>query len=231
MKMRCILVVLSIPAFILAGSIDPATGSAEGVAAFLPRRHGSDMGTAKAHGKKKKKPIPPQSIAGLNPFTRKEESTSSAWSKSSMAKDGEKPRSPIHRYLWSRICLSYRESKMKETLYAIAIIMTTIIVMSASAAFVAEPCKLSDTGDLPSSLRCVFECVMEGLVVVLDFLVPAVPLIFLLDLILVLLLDAIYGTEYIDAKISFPEEKANKQNWFGRWRVKYFVSHRTQRPS
>ena len=46
---------LSILALTLAGTTD-ATSSAASAAAFLPRRHGSDMAGANAHGREKEEP-------------------------------------------------------------------------------------------------------------------------------------------------------------------------------
>ena len=143
-----LLVFLSIPALILAGTTD-ASSSAASAAAFLPRRHGSDMAATNAHGKKKKNPSPSQFIAGLSPFTKKQDRSASS---TPIAKDGEKPRSTIRRYLWSRICLSYRESGAKQMLFLLPwIIMATV----------SDLCKLSRPSDLLSTLHCVF--VTEGM--------------------------------------------------------------------
>ena len=157
--MRCIVAVLSIPALILVGAIDATSSSASAAAAFLPRRHGSKMTPVNAHGEKQTNPTPTRFIAGLNPFTRKQDSSASS---KPIATDAEKPRSTIRRYLWSRICLSYRESKIQEFLYAEAIILGIIIVTSACSALMMYPCKLSDTGDLPFTLPCAFENLDEG---------------------------------------------------------------------
>lgn len=203
-----LLVFLSIPALILAGTTD-ASLSAASAAAFFPRRHGSDMAATNARSKKKKNPSPSQSIAGLSPFTKKQDRSASS---TPIAKDGEKPRSTIRRFLWSRICLSYRELKIREFLYAEAIILgIVIVVMLAGTAFVTDLCKLSDIGDLPSTLRCAFEFTIKGAMEVLEFIWPAVPITFLLCLIQTLLMDGIYGTKYNDAKISRPEEKKNEK--------------------
>ena len=208
MRMRCIPTVLSIPALTLAGTVDATSGAAS-AAAFLPRRHGSDMATINAQGKKKKNQTLTRFISGLNPFTRKQDSSASS---KPIANDAEKSRSTIRCYLWSRICLSYRESKIQEFLYAEAIILGIIIVTSACYAFVMYPCKLSDTGDLPSTLPCAFEFAMKSAMKVLEIIWPAVSITFLLRLIQALLMDEIYDTEYTDAYMSRLEGKTNEKH-------------------
>ena len=106
---------------------------------------------------------------------------------------------------------------MKEFLHAMVMVamtvtMTTIIFVLAGAAFMTDACKLSNTGDLPSTLRGAFGCGIEGTMEVFGIIWYAAPVVFSLYLIQVFLMDAIYGVEYTDAKLSRSEEKADEKN-------------------